>query len=143
MTSIVEALGLRFADLGFGVYKASGQYEPYEIGIMFDYMPDSPNDCIVVTTEQGETADTLRPYDELLVQIRLRGLVPLVTRNRAQQIYDDLHGLGPLLIHGVDVQLCVCRYSGPIYSGRDETKRHVYLVDVETEVANPNRRGIT
>ncbi|MGH7954759.1 MAG: minor capsid protein [Gloeomargaritales cyanobacterium] len=143
MTTIVEALGLRFADLGFGVYKESGQYESYETGIFLDYMAETPPNCIVITTATGEPADSLQPYDELRVQIRVRAESPITGRLLAQQIYDDIHGLGPLDVHGAYLGLSICVESGPVYDGRDENKLQHYHVYADMSVKNPNRRGMS
>ena len=61
--------------------------------VFISTMPDKP-DTLVMVSEYGSTSDDKNPFDDISVQVRVRGTRdPRVSYNIAKEIYDELHGL--------------------------------------------------
>ncbi|HEY8588473.1 MAG TPA: minor capsid protein [Naasia sp.] len=118
-------------------------YPPGVVGIALEHVPPAPDEVVVLTGYEGDEADTSTSYDTPRLQVRVRGTTdPSVSRHRCQQLYDYLHGLGPLELQGgVWAQLVVGRGSGPGYMGADEQGRHEHVANFNVDLYNPNRRG--
>ena len=139
----IEAMAQYLADLDIGTYRTSGVYTDNEVAIYLDFMEVKPDQVIVVSTLPGPIADSKLQYDEPIIQIRFRGTSdPIISRRRAADVYNRLHGLGPISLSGIEFQLLIVQGSGPEYVGRDENKRHHHQILVEATIHNPDRLGV-
>lgn len=124
------------ADLGLGTYTpgAAGG------SIYLSTLPQTPDACMAVARYPGAEADARLPYDEVNVQVRVRG-TPTdaeVVEDRAQAVYDALHGLsGRPLAGGTVVQDVIGTQSGPIFIGRDTNGRPEWTVNFRAEIRRP------
>ncbi|MEC3977904.1 minor capsid protein [Amycolatopsis sp. H20-H5] len=138
--SLTGDLARLLAELGLGTYTpgASGG------SIYLSTLPQVPDTCTAVARYAGPESDTRLPYDELNVQVRCRGAVPDAegVEDRAQAVYDALHGLGDRrLAGGAVLQLAVGNQSGPVFIGRDTNGRPEWTVNFRMELrrSTPNR----
>ncbi|MCA1624163.1 MAG: minor capsid protein [Acidobacteria bacterium] len=140
MITIIEAFAYYLDSQSLGIYRTNQVYSIDEWGILLDYMAADPPYAIVITTQEGEAASTVEEYDFPRVQIRIRGTTnPLESRRLAQQIYNSLHGLGPITIKDLEILLCIGLDSGPTYLGRDDNNRHHHAVRITPQLYNPER----
>ncbi|MGH3323261.1 MAG: minor capsid protein [Streptomyces sp.] len=108
-------------------------------------LPTTPDDAIAVARYGGPESDSRLPYDELALQIRVRGKAndARTAETKAQAVYDGLHGLGMLTLPGGTwLQLAIAAQGGPIYIGRDDNGRHEYTVNVRAEVSRPTTHRV-
>lgn len=134
MADLPDGLAQYLAVRGHGTYDPTGT-----TGDMFvEAMPSTPDTCVVLTQYGGPESDSLLPYDEPRVQVRVRGTTdPRVSRARAEAIRSELHGLtavtlpdGTELISAIAMQ--------PVASlGVDDNRRHEHVVNFRTEIRNP------
>lgn len=140
----VDGFAEHLASLGLGLTwrdpDSGGAYADDEIGVVTGPVPDRPPVCVGVTAYGGPDSDSLLPYDEPSVQLRVRGTADeRVSRRLAQQLYDALHGSGPFdLPDGTRVQLILGRQSGPLTIGLDPSGRHEHTVNLGVEIRNPS-----
>lgn len=102
-------------------------------------LPSSPDECVAVYPSGGSQADGKLGYDTPSVQLIVRGTMdPRPALNRAQQIYDTLHGFshGTFLQNGIWVLNCVGTQSGPAHIGRDQNGRNEYSLNFDLEIRN-------
>lgn len=101
-----------------------------------DTMPPTPDEAVTLTGYGGGESDSLNPYDEPRVQVRVRGTAdPRVSRQRCEAIRSELHGLGPVTLpDGTRLILCVAMQAAPQSMGRDEAGRHEHVVNVRAEI---------
>lgn len=139
MSGLLPGLAAYLAARGHGVYSTTAPYGPDDVGIALGVLPSAPDRCVVLALYPGPEASITGPYDEPSVQIRVRGTTDeSVSREHAQAIYDDLHGLGVVdLPNGVRLFNCVGVQSGPVSIGVDGNNRHEHVVNVRTEYLNP------
>ncbi|MGW4602741.1 minor capsid protein [Streptomyces sp. NPDC004532] len=104
--------------------------------LFFEAMPSTPDRCVVLTIYGGPEPDSKLPYSEPSVQVRVRGTQdPSVSRARAQAIFDELHGLGPITLpDGTRLLSCIAIQAAPQSMGRDEVNRFEHVVNFRTEV---------
>jgi hypothetical protein len=143
MTTVTEDVAQLLEDLGLGDYRADGS-----VGgtIYLTHLPDAPDECMAVARYGGATSDSRLPYDNVNVQVRVRGNTTDVRTGErtAQDVYDALHGLGPRpLASGAELLLAVANQGGPVYMGRDENRRHEWAVNINCEIRRitANRRS--
>ena len=100
--------------------------------------PQTPNMAVSLTIAGGVESDSKLPYDEPLVQIRVRGDAtgdPRGSRDRAAAIWGELHGLSDLMLpDGTYLVLAVAVQSAPQSIGQDALNRYEYVFDVRCEV---------
>jgi len=103
-----------------------------------DMPPQTPDQAVSLTIGGGSEADSLLPYDEPLVQIRVRGTAdPRVSRDRCAKIRSALHGLSDrLLPGGVYLVLAVAVQPAPQSMGQDDLNRHEHVFDLRCEILN-------
>lgn len=121
-----------------------GSYEPAAAtGTVFlGKLPDSPALAIAVARYPGGESDSKQGYDEVRVQFRVRGPHTdyRVGEAKAQQVYDELHGLSNrTLPGGTWLTLCVGIQSGPIDIGPDATHRPEWTVNMRAELERITR----
>lgn len=94
--------------------------------------------AVVLTLYDGMEADSKLPYDEPRLQVRVRGTPdPRVSRARAQGIYSQLNGLGPIqLPDGTRLQLCYAMQT-PASMGIDSLGRHEHTTNYQVEIVAP------
>lgn len=116
-------------------------YQPDDVGgdCFLEAMPSTPDAAVVLTGYGGIESDSLTPYDEPRVQVRVRGGPdPRVSRARAQAIRSELHGLGPLTLpDGTRLILCVAMQADPQSMGRDEAGRFEHVVNYRLTIRQP------
>lgn len=139
--TLLEELAQLLAGLGLGTYKADGTPGGT---IYLAALPSSPDRAMAVARYGGAESDSLNPWDEVSVQVRVRGPAAdaRIAEQDAQAVYDALHGLGMrTLAGGTWLQLAVCQNGGPVYIGRDQNGRHEWTVNVRVDVqrTTPNR----
>lgn len=140
--TLIEELASLLAELGLGTFNSDGSAGGT---IFLAALPSSPDRAMAVARYGGAESDSLNPWDEISVQVRVRG--PAADARQAEQdaqaVYDALHGLGmrELTPGGTWLQLAVCQNGGPVYIGRDQNGRHEWTVNVHVDVqrSTPNR----
>lgn len=135
--TLLEEFAALAAQLDLGIYRADGT--PGST-IFLASLPSAPDEAIAIGRYGGAEADGRLPYDEPRLQFRVRGDAADVraAEDRAQAVYDALHGLGMrMLPGGTWLQLAVGAQGGPIYIGPDQTGRPEYTVNVRVEVRRP------
>lgn len=101
-------------------------------------MPPQPTDAVALYPTGGPGSDSKLGYDEPTFQVRVRGRQhPVPAFDRAQAIYDALHGLtnaelpgGTWLVSLLGIQ------SDPVYIGRDDNNRPEYTLNFRAEIRN-------
>lgn len=134
--TILDGLAAWLGEQQHGVYATDRPYEPDEIAILIGRSPSQPDRVVVVTTYQTTESDALLGYDEPHIQVRVRGrrTDTAATFARAQAIYDDWHGLGPVTLPtGHQVISVIGTRSGPIPIGADENGRMEYTTNFRVE----------
>lgn len=131
--TLLEEFATLLAQRGHGTYEDDGGT------IFLAALPSTPDRCIAVARYAGGESDSRLPYDEVNLQVRVRGTAdPTTAEGAAQDVYDDLHGLGMLTLPGGTwLQLAVGNQGGPIYIGRDQNGRHEFTVNLRAEVRRP------
>lgn len=142
MTDHLEALAGLVAELGHGVYRPDGPpYSDDEVAIVVGHEPSRPPQLVVITGYAGPESSAWSNYDEPAAQLRVRGTDDeRVSRQRAQSLYDALHGLSwARLPGGLFVVSVLAQQSGPIPMGTDANGRHEHAVNVRLEFRNYGR----
>lgn len=105
--------------------------------VFISTMPNSP-DTVVMVSEYGSIGDDKNPFDDISVQVRVRGTRdPRVSYNIAKEIYNELHGLtNTVLISDGTRIVKVVAQNTPIDIGRDDNLRHEWTVNFQVEVYN-------
>lgn len=124
-----------------------GSYEPTSTtGTVFlGKLPDSPALAVAVARYPGGESDSKLGYDEVRIQFRVRGPHNdyRVGEAKAQQVYDELHGLSNReLPGGTWLSLCTGVQSGPIDMPPDETHRPQWAVNMQAEVERLTRHRV-
>jgi hypothetical protein len=99
-------------------------------------MPSSPDQAVMVIDQPGPGSDSELGYDSPGFQVIVRGTSdPRVSFDRAREIYDALHGLGPVnLPDGTRLLSCVAMQSHPVPIGQDSNNRFEHTLNFQTEV---------
>lgn len=105
-------------------------------------LPPAPDRVVALTTYAGSESNSNEPYTTSFVQVRVRGTdQESVSRDLAQRVHDELHGLGvtelPDVPAGVRLVNAVALQGGPIYIGTDANGRHEHVVNMRWEWRNP------
>lgn len=139
MTHVLPGLAAYLALRGHGVYSTTDPYQPGDVAITLGTLPDAPDRCIALATSSPPESNSGEPYDQMRIRIRVRGTpAEPDSRERAQAIYDELHGLGVTqLPNGGLIVNCVC--TTPVWAGTDKSNRHETVVTALVEHYNPAR----
>lgn len=148
--ALLDGLAAWLADpaLGLGLtWRPDGTpYEPGEVGIVLDHMPDTPDQVVALTGYgAGAEPDALQSgADEHRVQIRTRGTAdPHVSRARLAAIYDVLQGLDAVTLpDGTHVVLAVAIQADPVPLGVDGNRRHEHAQNYRFLVEAPTAHRI-
>lgn len=140
--TLLEEFCLLLDELGLGTYDVNG----LPGGTIFHtILPATPDVAMAAALYGGDESDSKNGWDEPSIQVRVRGLSTdsRVAEQRAQAVWDALHGLGRryLTPGGTWLQLVICRNGGPVYIGRDSNGRHEFTVNagVDLDRPTPNR----
>ncbi|NJP27106.1 hypothetical protein FLW53_23475 [Microbispora sp. SCL1-1] len=132
--TLLEELATLLAELGLGTYEVDAPGGT----IFHPRLPSTPDRCMAVARYGGAESDSKNPWDELSVQVRVRGPAAdsRIAEQDAQAVYDALHGLGmrELTPDGTWLQLAICQNGGPVYIGTDGNGRHEYTVNVRMDI---------
>lgn len=129
-SEIAEWIGNNITSCSFDTTGITGN-------VFISTMPNSP-DTVVMVSEYGSISDDKNPFDDISVQVRVRGTRdPRVSYNIAKEIYDELHGLtNTVLISDGTRIVKVVAQNTPIDIGRDDNLRHEWTVNFQVEVYN-------
>lgn len=129
-SEVAEWIGNNITSCSFDTTGVTGN-------VFISTMPDKP-DTLVMVSEYGSTSDDRNPFDDISVQVRVRGTRdPRVSYNIAKEIYDELHGLtNTVLISDGTRIVKVVAQNTPIDIGRDDNLRHEWTVNLQIEVRN-------
>ncbi|MBF8186321.1 hypothetical protein ITP53_11285 [Nonomuraea sp. K274] len=136
MTLVGEICAL-LDDLGLGTYREDGLPGG---DIFHTFLPPSPDSALAVAQYVGRESDAGNPWDEPYIQVRVRGpaVDVRVAEQRAQDVYDRLHGVGRrALAGGTWLQLAIGTQSGPYPIGPDEQGRPEFTVNFRVDVDRP------
>jgi hypothetical protein len=140
---LVQEIAQYLSYEGFGTYSETGDSTIFLVS-----MPDSPDEAIMVTPTGGYVSDVKTPYDDVTLQIIVRGTTdPVPAMQRAQAIYDALHGFPQgvaaksFVTDGALIIGCEGLQPSPVSMGTDENGRHEYSLNFHIHVNNPNRRA--
>lgn len=130
---LLDGLARYLAERGLVVYDPSGAGGDCFI----ELMPSTPDEAVTLTVyDDGREPDSLLPYDEPRVQVRVRGTTdPRVSRRRCASIRSHLHGLGPVILpDGTNLILSVAIQAAPGSIGVDDNGRHEHVVNFRMEI---------
>lgn len=132
MADLLDGLARHLAAQGLGVYDPTG------VGgtLFIEAMPSTPDVCIVLTIyDDGDEADSQLGYDDVPVQVRVRGTTdPRVSRQLCQDIRSELHGLGETTLPE-GTYLLLSRANQAVASiGTDENRRHEHVANFRMQV---------
>lgn len=129
-SEVAEWIGNNITSCSFDTTGVTGN-------VFISTMPNSP-DTVVMVTEYGSVGDDKNPFDDISVQVRVRGTRdPRVSYNIAKEIYNELHGLtNTVLISDGTRIVKVVAQNTPIDIGRDDNLRHEWTVNFQVEVYN-------
>ncbi|MEU9606152.1 minor capsid protein [Streptomyces sp. NPDC048057] len=118
------------------------QYDPTGVtgNCFLESMPSAPDTVVVLTLyDDGTEPDSLLPYDEPRMQVRVRGgRDPRVSRALCSRIRSELHGLGPVVLpDGTTLILAVALSGAPGSLGVDANQRHEHVANFRLEIRNP------
>ncbi|MEV8623410.1 minor capsid protein [Streptomyces sp. NPDC051079] len=102
-----------------------------------EQMPSAPDEAVVLTVyDDRSEPDSLLPYDEPRVQVRVRGTTdPRISRRRCATIRSHLHGLGQVVLpDGTNLILSIALQAAPASMGADENRRHEHVCNFRMEV---------
>lgn len=120
---------------GLVTYKETGTQGSCFIG----HMPPDPDEAVAIFQYGGATSSMTHGYDTPRVQVRVRGtLDPRVGLQKAQQIYERLHGFhdGKFTSDGFWIVYCQGLQAGPVHIGPDANGRYEYTLNFEIEIKN-------
>lgn len=134
MADLLDGLARHLHDRGLV------DYQPDAAGgdCYLDTMPQTPDQVVVLTLYGGLEADSRLPYDEPRLQVRTRGTTSRKTSyDRAQLVYDELNGLGPLTLPDGTRLLLAYALQTPASLGLDDNGRHGHTTNYQLEVVAP------
>ncbi|WP_329423987.1 minor capsid protein [Streptomyces sp. NBC_01268] len=133
----LDGLARFLADRGLVTYTSGGGVDDT---CFLEFMPSGPDEAVVLTVYDDRVEpDSLLPYDEPRVQVRVRGTTdPRVSRRRCARIRSQLHGLGPVTLpDGTELILSVCIQGAPASMGVDDNGRHEHVANFRMETYLP------
>lgn len=136
---LLDGLAEHLADLGHGTYRPDAAYTDNEIGLIVGAYPLTPSRLVALSRGAGNESDTKLAYDEPQVRIMVRGTSNVRdSLDRAQAIYDDLHGAGILTLPDGTIVISITgTQGGPVALGRDEAGQHEHAVNTLVFYRNP------
>lgn len=116
-------------------------YDPTGVGgdCFIESMPSTPGVAVVLTIyDSGSESDSLLPYDEPRMQVRVRGdQDPRTSRRLCRQIRSELHGLGTVALpDGTELILSVALQADAASIGVDSNGRHEHVCNFRMEIVS-------
>lgn len=143
----LKGIALRLHAASLGVYKATGQYAAGETGIVFDAVPQDPDDLITLSAYQ--VSDDPAASESILgLQVRTRaaGQHPDPARDLAADIFDNLHGLSDTRLPAPDgfegIWLVQCLRRSQVPGGQDDNLRWSNIQNFYATVHYPSTHRI-
>ncbi|MDT9688196.1 minor capsid protein [Streptomyces sp. P9(2023)] len=139
---LLDGLARFLAERGLVTYTSGGGEGE---DCFLEDMPSSPDEAVALTIYDDRVEpDSLLPYDEPRVQLRVRGTTdPRVSRRRCARIRSELHGLGSVTLpDGTELILSVCIQGAPASIGVDESRRHEHVANFRMEIRNPTTHRV-
>lgn len=133
-TDLLDGLARYLAERGLVTYTSGGDLTD---DCFLEHMPPEPDEAVVLTVYDDRTEpDSLLPYDEPRVQVRVRGTIDARTsRSRCAAIRSHLHGLGPVILpDGTNLISSVSIQAAPASMGIDDNQRHEHVVNFRMEI---------
>ncbi|MEU9865485.1 minor capsid protein [Streptomyces sp. NPDC047971] len=133
---LLDGLARYLAERGIVTYDSAGVTGDCFI----EMMPSTPGEAVVLAVyDGGAEPDSLLPYSEPRVQVRVRGTPdPRVSRSRCTAIYSALHGLGPVILpDGTNLILSVSLQGAPEALGVDGNQRFEHVCNFRMEIRQP------
>lgn len=129
---IITEIARYLHNQGLGVFDETGVAG----NIFIATMPNKPDHAIALFPTGGYPSSGTHGYDEPTFQVLVRGgLDPRAPMQKAQDIYDALHGLHHTeLPGGTWVIGCLGIQSGPVAIGKDQSGRHEFSLNFAIEV---------
>ncbi|MEU2120000.1 minor capsid protein [Streptomyces sp. NPDC016459] len=139
---ILDGLARYLAERSLVTYTSGGDLTD---DCFLELMPPEPDEAVVLTVyDDRAEPDSLLPYDEPRVQVRVRGTAdPRVSRRRCRAIRSALHGLGPVTLpDGTELILSVCLQADAASMGTDENGRHEHIANFRMEIHAPTAHRV-
>ena len=136
-TDLLDGLARYLAERGLVTYTSGGDLTD---DCFLEYMPPEPDEAVVLTVYDDRTEpDSLLPYDEPRVQVRVRGTTEAgASRRRCAAIRSHLHGLGPVILpDGTNLISSISIQAAPASMGVDENQRHEHVCNFRMEIRLP------
>lgn len=135
MADLIDGLLQHLDSLGLVTYDPTGV-----TGDGFaEVQPAQPDSIVTLTLYGGAPIDSLLPYDTPSLQVRTRGDAdPRTSRVRAQAIYEELNGLGPITLADGSYLLLAVANQTPTFMGQDGLGRCEHVVNFALEVHAPS-----
>ncbi|MER5482916.1 minor capsid protein [Streptomyces sp. NPDC002812] len=132
MADLLDGLAQYLAARGHGTYDPTGASG----SIFIEAMPSTPETCVVLTIyDDGGEADTRLGYDDVPLQVRVRGTTdPRVSRTLAQDIRAELHGLGEVVLPDGSNLILARANQAAASMGTDGNRRHEHVVNLRLHV---------
>lgn len=134
---LLDGLARYLAERGLVTYTSGGGDTD---DCFLEFLPTGPDEAVALTIyDAAAEPDSLLPYDEPRVQVRVRGTTdPRVSRRRCARIRSELHGLGPVTLpDGTQLILSVCLQGAPASIGVDDNRRHEHTANFRMEIRQP------
>lgn len=131
-SDILEGIALHLQGKGLASYKPVTT----DGTCFLEQHPKEPDAITSLWLYGGEPADGRNPWEFPRLQVRVRGTKDASdTGDRADDIYSELHALGPLeLPTGVWLQYSYSPQSGPVPLGPDANGRPEYTVNFQLDI---------
>lgn len=131
---LVAEIGNYLHMQGIGIFDATGATG--DIYILTQ--PSTPDNCIAIYPRGGPPSDSKLGYDMVSVEILIRGNLAVDTFERAQRIYNLMHGMKDkfFMSLGFYVVNCMADQSAPNYIGKDDNKRFEFSLNFTIEIKN-------
>lgn len=135
MADLIDGIARHLAARGLVTYDPTGV-----TGDCFaEVQPAQPDSIVTLTLYGGAPIDSLLPYDTPSLQVRTRGGAdPRVSRTRAQGIYEELNGLGPITLPDGSYLLLAVANQTPTFMGQDDLGRTEHTTNFALEVHAPS-----
>lgn len=122
-------------DNGFGVFDSVGVNGT----IFIEYSPESPDDCITIYKNSGQSPTPNNVFKTPAIQLIVRGVNVTETEMLAEKITDSLNGYNskPLIPGGKRIYN-VQALQSPYNLGKDKNNRYEFTVNFLIEYDNRN-----
>lgn len=135
MADLLDGLARHLAAVDLLTYDPTGTSGDTFIEIE----PAAPDEAVTLTLYGGPEVDSKLPYDTPSLQVRTRaGADPRVSRARAQAIYEELNGLGPVTLPDGSYLLLAVANQTVTSVGQDALGRCGHVINFSLEVHAPS-----